>query len=103
MGQVIEESMLPFTAEDVLNSTGERIVADRYLLKDVQKETLQVGSLVVAVLDKKRAYHELARVVALDAEQQTVTVELKDGATEVLPWHQVDVLLETSPREMWRR
>ncbi|MCL6453685.1 MAG: adenosylcobalamin-dependent ribonucleoside-diphosphate reductase [Alicyclobacillus sp.] len=103
MEQTVENSMLPFTDEDRLGTTGERIVADRYLLKDVQKETLQVGSLVVAVLDKKRAYHELARVVALDAEQQTVTVELKDGATEVLPWHQVDVLLETSPREMWRR
>ncbi|MCL6516644.1 MAG: ribonucleoside-diphosphate reductase [Alicyclobacillus sp.] len=99
----MEESMLPFTDEDRLGATGERIVADRYLLKDVRKETLQVGSLVVAVLDKKRAYHELARVVELDEEHHTVTVELKDGHREVLPHHQVDVLLETSPRQMWRR
>jgi len=103
MSQSIGESMLPFTSEDQLGSTGERIVADRYLLKDVKKETLQVGSLVVAVLDKKRAYHELARVVALHADEQHVTVELKDGAQEVLPLQQVDVLQETTPRQMWRR
>ena len=103
MGQMIEESLLPFTAEDELGATGERIVADRYLLKDVKKESLQVGSLVVAVLDKKRAYHELARVVEIDETAKLATVELKDGAREQLPFHQVDVLLERSPREMWRR
>ncbi|WP_029420040.1 adenosylcobalamin-dependent ribonucleoside-diphosphate reductase [Alicyclobacillus macrosporangiidus] len=103
MVKATEESMLPFTEEDRLGATGERIVADRYLLKDVRKETLKVGSLVVAVLDKKRAYHELARVVAIDDARRTVTVELKDGHREELPHHQVDVLLETSPRQMWRR
>lgn len=102
MGHIVEDSLLPFTAEDKLGSTGERIVADRYLLKDVQKESLQVGSLVVAVLDKKRAYHELARVTSL-GDGKTVTVQLKDGTEEVLPLHQVDVLRETSPRQMWRR
>ncbi|MBX5436611.1 MAG: adenosylcobalamin-dependent ribonucleoside-diphosphate reductase [Alicyclobacillaceae bacterium] len=99
----MEQSMLPFSAEDYLGPTGERIVADRYLLKDVKKETLREGSLVVAVLDKKRAYHELARVVAVNEAQREVTVELKDGVREVLPFHQVDVLLETAPRQMWRR
>lgn len=95
--------MLQFTAEDILNATGEKIVADRYLQKDVKKETLAVGSLVVAVLDKKRAYHELARVTDIDEAAGTVTVELRDGAKEVLPVQQVDVLLETSPRQMWKR
>ena len=103
MGQMIEQSMLPFTAEDFLGATGERIVADRYLMKDVTKSSLQVGSLVVAVLDKKRAYHELARVVSVDEAKHEVTVELKDGVQETLPDTQVDVLLETSPRQMWRR
>lgn len=103
MGQMIEQSMLPFTAEDWLGATGERIVADRYLLKDVQKKTLAVGSLVVAVLDTKRAYHELARVTSIDTTTKQVTVALKDGASQELPMQQVDVLSETSPREMWRR
>jgi ribonucleoside-diphosphate reductase alpha chain len=103
MGQKTKESMLPFTGEDELNSTGERIVADRYLLKDVKKDTLAVGALVVAVLDKKRAYHELARVVEVDTDTQKVVVELRDGARETLPFQQIDVLLETSPREMWQR
>lgn len=103
MGHMVEENLLPFTAEDQLGATGERIVADRYLLKDVKKESLQVGSLVVAVLDKKRAYHELARVTQMNESDRTVMVELKDGTQEVLPLHQVDVLLETSPRQMWRR
>ncbi|MFD1678158.1 adenosylcobalamin-dependent ribonucleoside-diphosphate reductase [Alicyclobacillus fodiniaquatilis] len=97
------DHMLEFTAEDILNATGEKIVADRYLQKDVKKETLAVGSLVVAVLDKKRAYHELARVVAIDESAGQVTVALRDGVEETLPVQQVDVLRETSPREMWRR
>lgn len=96
-------SMLPFTAEDFLSSTGERIVADRYLLKDVKKETLQVGSLVVAVIDKKRALHELARVVELKPEQRLATVELRDGFQQELSYDHIDVLKETSPRQMWRR
>jgi len=100
---MIEEGMLPFTAEDQLGATGERIVADRYLLKDVTKETLAEGSLVVAVLDKKRAYHELARVIEVHPQEKTVTVELKDGVRQDLPYQQVDVLAETAPRQMWRR
>ncbi|GAX89673.1 ribonucleotide reductase N-terminal alpha domain-containing protein [Effusibacillus lacus] len=96
-------SMLPFTAEDYLSPTGERIVADRYLLKDVKKETLQVGSLVVAVIDKKRALHELAKVVALNPEERKATVELRDGFKIELSYDHLDVLKETSPRQMWRR
>jgi len=103
MSKILEPSILPFTSEDNLGSTGERIVADRYLMKDVKKETLQAGSLVVAVLDTKRAYHELARVVSIDELHLTATVELKDGETVDLPFHQLDVLLETSPKQMWRR
>ncbi|WAH38836.1 adenosylcobalamin-dependent ribonucleoside-diphosphate reductase [Alicyclobacillus dauci] len=103
MANVTDDHMLQFTAEDVLGATGEKIVADRYLQKDVQKKTLAVGALVVAVLDKKRAYHELARVVAIDTKQDQVTVELRDGVQETLPVQQVDVLLETSPKQMWQR
>ncbi len=98
-----EVSMLPFNEEDRLSLTGERIVADRYLLKDAQKETLRVGSLVVAVLDRKRAYHELARVIAVDEKNSLVTVELRDGYTQELPFDHIDVLQETAPRAMWRR
>jgi ribonucleoside-diphosphate reductase alpha chain len=103
MEQTLDQNMLPFGENDFLGATGERIVADRYLLKDVKKESLQVGSLVVAVLDKKRAYHELARVVELQDDAHSAVVELKDGTRESLPLTQIDVLLETSPSEMWRR
>ncbi|QQE77128.1 adenosylcobalamin-dependent ribonucleoside-diphosphate reductase [Alicyclobacillus sp. SO9] len=103
MGQTVNQSMLPFSDEDRLGATGERIVADRYLMKDVTKESLQAGSLVVAVLDKKRAYHELAAVVSVDKDAQTAVVELKDGVQETLPLQQVDVLSETAPRDMWKR
>lgn len=96
-------SILPFTHEDYLTPTGERIVSDRYLLKDTKKETLGVGSIVVAVVDKKRAYHEIAKVVAFDADQREVKVELRDGYQLDLPVDQVDVLKETAPREMWKR
>ena len=98
-----DTAMLPFSAEDRLSATGERIVADRYLLKDARKETLATGSLVVAVLDRKRAYHELARVLAVDAGKREVTVELRDGYRETLSYDHVDVLQEVAPRQMWRR
>lgn len=103
MTKDVQNSILPFTAEDYLAPTGEKIVSDRYLLKDTKKETLGVGSLVVAVIDKKRAYHELARITAYDQADQKVTVELRDGFTAELPTDQIDVLKETSPREMWQR
>ncbi|MCX7570773.1 adenosylcobalamin-dependent ribonucleoside-diphosphate reductase [Tumebacillus sp. DT12] len=103
MTQEMKTSILPFTEEDFLAPTGERIVSDRYLLKDTKKETLAAGSLVVAVIDKKRAYHELARVVSLDAANRTVQVALRDGYEMELPLDQIDVLKETSPREMWKR
>lgn len=98
-----EQSMLPFSEEDILGATGERIVADRYLLKDAKKETLALGSLVVAVLDRKRAYHELAKVVEIDAGNRMVTVELRDGFQAEVTMDHVDVLKETAPRHMWRR
>ncbi|ASS76128.1 ribonucleoside-diphosphate reductase, adenosylcobalamin-dependent [Tumebacillus algifaecis] len=99
----IQGSILPFENEDYLAPTGERIVSDRYLLKDTKKETLAVGSLVVAVIDKKRAFHELARVIEVDSAQKEVKVELRDGFQLELPIDQVDVLQETSPRQMWAR
>ncbi|MCY0869698.1 MAG: hypothetical protein OWT27_03810, partial [Firmicutes bacterium] len=98
-----QDPMLPFTPEDALSATGERIVADRYLLKDARKETLSVGSLVMAVLDKKRSLHELARVVATSAADRTVEIELRDGFRTTVGTDDVDVLQETSPRQMWRR
>ncbi|MBX6395858.1 MAG: ribonucleoside-diphosphate reductase, partial [Alicyclobacillaceae bacterium] len=98
-----QKSMLPFSEEDYLSPTGERIVADRYLLKDVKKESLKVGSLVVAVVDKKRAYHELGRVVGLDVAARRATVELRDGHRMDLSYEDIDVLKEQAPREMWRR
>ncbi|PWK08362.1 adenosylcobalamin-dependent ribonucleoside-diphosphate reductase [Tumebacillus permanentifrigoris] len=103
MTQELQAGILPFTSEDYLAPTGERIVSDRYLLKDTKKETLGVGSIVVAVIDKKRAFHELARVIALDDAKQQVQVELRDGYRLDLPYDQIDVLQETSPREMWAR
>ncbi|MBL0388422.1 adenosylcobalamin-dependent ribonucleoside-diphosphate reductase [Tumebacillus sp. ITR2] len=103
MTQELQTSILPFTQEDYLAPTGERIVSDRYLLKDTKKETLGVGSVVVAVVDKKRAYHELARVIALHDATRQVQVELRDGYRLELPYDQIDVLKETSPREMWAR
>ncbi|MGZ4122687.1 MAG: adenosylcobalamin-dependent ribonucleoside-diphosphate reductase, partial [Tumebacillaceae bacterium] len=99
----VQNSILPFTEEDYLAPTGERIVSDRYLLKDTKKESLQEGSIVVAVVDKKRAYHELARVVSLDPSQKLVQVELRDGFQLELPFDQIDVLKETAPRQMWAR
>ncbi|TCP53280.1 ribonucleoside-diphosphate reductase class II [Tumebacillus sp. BK434] len=99
----IQGSILPFNEEDYLAPTGERIVSDRYLLKDTKKETLSVGSLVVAVIDKKRAFHELARVIEVDAAGKEVKVELRDGFQLELPVDQIDVLQETVPRQMWQR
>lgn len=99
----MDNAILPFSEEDALSSTGERIVADRYLLKDAKKESLTPGSLVVAVLDRKRAYHELARVLELDHGNKTAIVELRDGYQTELSYDHIDVLKEVAPRQMWRR
>ncbi len=99
----MEKTMLSFSEDDVLNATGERIVADRYLQKDALKTTLRSGSLVMAVLDAKRSYHELARVLEVDGGNRSVRVELRDGHVTELSFDRIDVLKETSPREMWRR
>jgi ribonucleotide reductase alpha subunit len=95
--------MLPFTEDDYLGQTGERIVADRYLQKSHDKSTLTVGGFVMAVIDAKRAYHELARIIEVDYEHQMVKVELRDGHQQELPIDRVDPLKETAPREMWQR
>ena len=99
----VEKAILPFSEDDYLNSTGERIVADRYLQKDTLKETLYPGSLVMAVLDAKRAYHELAKVLEVDSGNRSVQVELRDGHVTELSYDRIDVLKETSPKQMWTR
>jgi len=95
-------SILHFDESDRLGTTGEKIVADRYLQKGGE---LKEGALVVAVLDKKKSLHELAEVVAVtkNGEKNSVRIRLRDGQEMELAEDQMQVLKETAPRQMWKR
>lgn len=96
------KAILPFDESDRLGSTGEKIIADRYLQKGGE---LKVGALVVAVVDKKTSYHELGEVLEIseNSNKQMVKVKLRDEHIVDLPSDQLEVLKETAPRQMWDR
>lgn len=97
-----KQFILDFNEQDMLGSTGEKIVADRYLQKG---GTLAVGKLVVAVLDKKTSLHEVAEVIAIQQVngKEEATIRLRDGHELSLPTTDMKVLKETAPRHMWER
>ena len=80
---------------------GEKILLDRYALKDTEKRSLASGDLVVACIDTKTGQREIgtARVVRDDS----VTVELRSGDTMELPLAHVDKPLETDARQVRER
>lgn len=83
----------------VLGSTGEKILADRYLQKGGK---LKKGALAMAVIDAEKSLHELVEVVGVSKEdgKEVVHVRLRDGHETKVPREHVDVLKEMSPRAM---
>lgn len=84
-----------------LSPLGRKIFLDRYAVKDVQKKTLKVGDLVVAVSNKATGQREIGNVTEIDGEN--VTVQLDDGSVVKTTKEGVDKPLETQPEQMHRR
>ncbi|MGE4454022.1 MAG: adenosylcobalamin-dependent ribonucleoside-diphosphate reductase [Sphaerochaeta sp.] len=89
-------------AKNELNPLGRKIFLDRYALKDVQKETLEVGNIVVAVSNPKTGQREIGVVTELKSGD-AITVKLDDGTILHVKRDDVDKPLETDPAQMLAR
>ncbi len=90
------------SAKNELNTLGRKIFLDRYALKDVKKETLQVGDIVVAVSNPKTGQREIGTVTEL-GNADAITVKLDDGTILHVKREDVDKPLETDPAQMLAR
>ena len=84
-----------------LNELGEKIFLDRYALKDVTRETLTEGDVVVVLVDSKTNQRELGNVKSIN--RPNVEVELRDGSLVTVPLEHVDKPIETHPSQMMDR
>ena len=90
------------SVKNELSVLGRKIFLDRYALKDVRKETLQIGDIVVAVSNPKTGQREIG-VVAELGKGDDITVKLDDGMTLYVKREDVDKPLETDPAQMLAR
>ncbi|MBN1563297.1 MAG: hypothetical protein JXA10_05625, partial [Anaerolineae bacterium] len=86
---------------NMLHDLGYKIFLDRYALKDMTRETLAVGDIVVALVDPDTRQREIGTVDAIDLPQITIT--LRDGTTVTCNIEEVDKPLETDPGQMMDR
>ena len=84
-----------------LSPLGRKIFLDRYAVKDVKKETLAVGDLVVAVSNSVTGQREIGNVKSISGDE--VMVLLNDGREIATTREGVDKPLETEPAQMHRR
>jgi len=85
-----------------LSPLGRKIFLDRYALKDVQKETLKVGDIVVAVSNAATGQREIGVVTSL-GKDDAITVKLDDGVVLNVNREEIDKPLETDPAQMLAR
>jgi len=84
-----------------LSPLGRKIFLDRYAVKDVRKETLAAGDLVVAVSNKATGQREIGNITSIIGDE--VKVLLNDGREITTTREGVDKPLETEPSQMHRR
>ena len=85
-----------------LSPLGRKIFLDRYALKDVKKETLKVGDIVVAVSNVATGQREIGVVTSL-GKDDAITVKLDDGVVLNVKREDIDKPLETDPAQMLAR
>ena len=86
-----------------LTSLGRKIFLDRYAVKDVKKETLAVGDLVVAVANVATGQREIGNVEEYDELNDKVVVRLEDGSRVETTREGIDKPVETTPDQMFDR
>ncbi len=87
--------------KNALHDLGYKIFLDRYALKDMKRETLAVGDLVIVVVNSATGQREVGRITAMQLPQ--VTIELLDGEVVTRDIEHVDKPLETDPAQMMDR
>jgi ribonucleoside-diphosphate reductase alpha chain len=87
--------------KNALSPLGRKIFLDRYALKDVQKKTLAVGDIVVAVSNIKTGQREIGTVTAKSGVD--VSVRLDDGSDITVKMEDLDKPVETKPEQMLQR
>lgn len=86
-----------------LSPLGRKIFLDRYAVKDVKKETLAVGDLVVAVANAATGQREIGHIEEYDPDADEVVVLLEDGRKVITNKEGVDKPVETDPAQMHQR
>jgi ribonucleoside-diphosphate reductase alpha chain len=90
------------SVKNELSALGRKIFLDRYALKDVRKETLKIGDIVVAVSNPLTGQREIGVVTEL-GQGDEITVKLDDGMVLHVKREDVDKPLETDPAQMLAR
>ncbi|MDX2139850.1 MAG: LAGLIDADG family homing endonuclease [Chloroflexota bacterium] len=91
----------PARPKNALHDLGYKIFLDRYALKDMKRKTLQIGDLVIVVVNPQTGQREIGKVTALALPK--VTIELLDGEVTERDIEHVDKPLETDPAQMMER
>ena len=86
-----------------LSELGEKIFLDRYAIKDVKRETFQVGDKVIVNVNLKTGQREIGVLEEIDNNTHQCTVRLRDGSLESRAIEHVDKPLETVPEQMFER
>ncbi|MFA5699230.1 MAG: ribonucleotide reductase N-terminal alpha domain-containing protein, partial [Sphaerochaeta sp.] len=85
-----------------LTALGRKIFLDRYALKDVKKETLGVGDIVVAVSNPETGQREIGTVTTIK-DGDEIVVTLDDGVVLEVKREDIDKPIETEPAQMLNR
>jgi ribonucleoside-diphosphate reductase alpha chain len=92
-----------------LTELGQKIFLDRYAMKDIKRETLAEGDLVIALVTPHPRYpqNELGNIVGLDLSKNSIFVELTTGPTkgQIIdrPIEQIWKPIELTPEQAWAR
>ncbi|MEK7617555.1 MAG: adenosylcobalamin-dependent ribonucleoside-diphosphate reductase [Patescibacteria group bacterium] len=88
---------------NALSELGEKIFLDRYAVKDVKRETLQIGDTVVVLVNPKTGQREIGTIQSIDLKEKTTQIVLRDGTVEMRAIEHIDKPLETVPEQMFER
>ena len=86
---------------NALHDLGYKIFLDRYAQKDMARETLAVGDIVIVVVNPQTGQREIGTVEKMNLP--TVTVKLNDGEVVERDLEHVDKPLEVDPAQMMDR
>ena len=89
--------------KNALSELGEKIFLDRYAVKDVKRETLAVGDIVVVLVNPKTGQREIGTIENIDFNTKEVSVRMRNGDLEMRTIEHVDKPLETVPEQMFDR